>query len=495
MGVVVRQSILITIISYVGVLIGYVNILYLFPKFLEPDQVGLLRVIQDAAILFSPFAQFGLAHSLIRYYPQLVKEKNHQGGFITLILTLAFGGFIIFLVVFKVFQGSILLYFDEKSGAVLQYVPIILWLTFILLMQGIMEAYSRSLLKTVFPNLLKEVVIRALLASLVSFYFLGWLSFDAFIISTVLSYLATLLMLVGYLLINRDLAFSTKFSFISRKKTKELVVYSLMSFAGAAGMIILGKIDSLMVAGLMGLDAVAVYTTGFYMASVIEVPKKALTSVAMPLISQSFEKNDIKHILTLYHKTALHQLIAGSLLLIGVIINLDNLYSIMPRSEIYEAGRWVVILVGVGKLADMAFGPSSEIVVLSKYFWFNIVLIILLAGTSIVANNILIPRYGIDGAAMSVAFAITVFNVAKYIFIWYTLKIQPFTRATLVVIIISTATVGINYILPDFDNIFVDIIFRSSVVTIFYGGAILLTKVSPDVNKLFQKGLKMIGLG
>lgn len=484
MGVVVRQSILITIISYVGVLIGYVNILYLFPKFLEPDQVGLLRTIQDAAILFSPFAQFGLAHSLIRYYPQLVKEKTHQGGFITLILTLALGGFIIFLVAFKVFQGSILLYFDENAGAVLQYVPIILWLTFILLMQGIIEAYSRSLLKTVFPNLLKEVVIRALLAILVTAYFLGWLSFDAFIISTVFAYLATLLMLIFNLMITRDLSFSSKFSFISRNKTKELVIYSMMSFAGAAGMIILGKIDSLMVAGLMGLKHVAVYTTGFYMASVIEVPKKALTSVAMPLISQSFEKNDIKHIHTLYHKTALHQLIAGALLLIGVVINLDNIYSIMPRSDIYEAGRWVVILVGVGKLADMAFGPSSEIVVLSKYFWFNIVLIILLAGTSIVANNILIPRYGIDGAAMSVAFAITIFNIAKYIFIWYTLKIQPFTGATVVVLAISAATIGLNYILPKFDNIFVDIIFRSAVVTIFFAGAILLTRVSSDINKL-----------
>ncbi|HZY80892.1 MAG TPA: polysaccharide biosynthesis protein, partial [Cyclobacteriaceae bacterium] len=139
MGLVVRQSIFITIISYVGVLIGYVNILYLFPKFLEPDQVGLLRTIQDAAILFSPFAQFGLAHTILRYYPQLVKEKNQQGGFISLILLLTFGGFVIFVTVFKIFEGSILQYFSENAQEVLQYVPTILWLTFILLMTGIME--------------------------------------------------------------------------------------------------------------------------------------------------------------------------------------------------------------------------------------------------------------------------------------------------------------------------------------------------------------------
>ncbi|MEI9920262.1 MAG: oligosaccharide flippase family protein [Bacteroidota bacterium] len=494
MGLVVRQSIFTTIISYFGVLIGYINVLYLFPKFLDPSQIGLIRTIQDAAILFSPFAQFGLSHSLIRYYPQLVKEKSSQGGFLALILMMALGGFVIFLVVFNTFEQKILAYFSENAKEIIQYVPIVLWLTFILLITGIIESYSRSLLKTVFPNLMREVAVRFMMAILVTVYFLGWMSFETFIVTTVFAYLLWLIALLIYLAVGKDLAFSTKFSFISKEKAKELVVYSLMSFAGAAGMIILGKIDSLMIAGLMGLQSVAIYTTGFYMASVIEVPKKALSSVAMPLIAQSFEKNDLKHIHTIYQKTSLNQLIIGGLLLIGVVINLDNIYGMMPNNEIYVAGKWVVIIVGIGKLTDMAFGPSSEIVVLSKYFWFNIILILLLAGTSIAANNILIPRYGINGGAISVAFAVITFNVVKYIFLQITMKIQPFTMATFIVLGIAAATVGLNYILPSFDNIFVDIIFRSSIVTLFYGGAILLTRVSPEINNIFRKGLNIVGL-
>lgn len=66
MGVIIRQSIATTIISYVGLIIGYLNLLYLYPLFLSPDQVGLLRIIQDAAILMAQFAQFGLAQSVIR---------------------------------------------------------------------------------------------------------------------------------------------------------------------------------------------------------------------------------------------------------------------------------------------------------------------------------------------------------------------------------------------------------------------------------------------
>jgi O-antigen/teichoic acid export membrane protein len=495
MGLVVRQSILATIISYAGAVIGYINLLYLFPKFLDPEQVGLLRSVQDAAILFAPFAQFGLSNTIVRYYPQLVKNQDAQGGFIALVLSLALGGFVIFLVVFKIFEGPILLYFNDKAAAILQYVPSILWLTFILLVTALLESYSRSLLKTVFPNFMREVGIRVMLGLLVTAYFLKWLSFEAFIISTVLAYLVWLLALLIYLAIDKRISIKASFSFISREKRKALIIYSLLSFAGAAGMIIIGKIDSLMIAAQLGLTYVAVYTTAFYMASVIEVPKKAMTAVAMPLIAQAFEKNDIKHINLIYQKTSLNQLIVGALLLIGIIINLDNIYGLMPKREIYEAGRWVVVFIGVGKLADMAFGPSSEIVVLSKYFWFNIVLVVLLAATVIIANNILIPRYGIDGAAVSAAFAVILFNAVKYVFIQATLKIQPFNQATFIVLAISAATIGLNYILPVFDNIFIDLILRSGVVTVFYGGAVLLTNVSPEVNQIVRKGLRMLRIG
>jgi len=65
--------------------------------------------------------------------------------------------------------------------------------------------------------------------------------------------------------------------------------------------------------------------------------------------------------------------------LIGVAANLDSIFMLMPKGEIYQAGKWVVIIVGMGKLVDMLFGPSSEIIIYSKYYSFNILLILLLS--------------------------------------------------------------------------------------------------------------------
>ena len=104
MGIVIRQSIYSTIISYLGVIIGYINLLYLYPKFLSLEQIGLFRTIQDAAILLAPFAQFGLTQSIFRFYPQFVKDKSTSHTFITLMLLMALAGFAIFFIVFKIFE-------------------------------------------------------------------------------------------------------------------------------------------------------------------------------------------------------------------------------------------------------------------------------------------------------------------------------------------------------------------------------------------------------
>ena len=77
MGIVIKQSIRSSIFAYIGVIIGALNFLYFFPKFLSPDQVGLIRVIPSAAFLMATFAQLGLSSSMIRFYPEMSKERRN----------------------------------------------------------------------------------------------------------------------------------------------------------------------------------------------------------------------------------------------------------------------------------------------------------------------------------------------------------------------------------------------------------------------------------
>lgn len=486
MGLVIRQSVYSTIISYAGVVIGYINLLYLYPKFLSLEQVGLLRTIQDAAILLTPFAQVGLTQSIIRFYPQFVKEKSDSHIFITLIMMLSVAGFAIFFILFKLFETPILSYFEENAREIIEYSGWVLWLTLILVITGLLEAYSRSLMKVVIPNLLREVVSRVLLGVLVLLYFNEVIDFNQFIISSVAAYLLCLLILITYLWQTGNISLQTDFKKLDANKISVMVQYSLLSFAGMAGMVLIGKVDSMMVSAMLNLAANAIYTTAFYMATVIEIPKRALSQLMMPLISKALDQNNIREVDKLYRKTSINQFIIGSLLLIGVWINLDNIFALIPKGNQYELGKWVVIIVGLGKLVDMLFGPSSEIIVLSKYYKFNIILILMLAAIVIISNKLLIPVYGIEGAAWGSAFALITFNVFKFIFIYWKFKIQPFDFNTFKVLAIAGVVLLINYFIPSLSNVFADILFRSGIITLVFATLILMSKASEDANGIFK---------
>ena len=53
MGIVKRDSIAITVLSYVGVVVGYVNKILLFPNFLSEEQVGLTSILVSLAVMYA----------------------------------------------------------------------------------------------------------------------------------------------------------------------------------------------------------------------------------------------------------------------------------------------------------------------------------------------------------------------------------------------------------------------------------------------------------
>ena len=66
MGIVVRQSIKGTLMNYVGVAIGFITTFFVMTKYLTQEEVGLTRVMADAAILLSGLGALGTNTSALR---------------------------------------------------------------------------------------------------------------------------------------------------------------------------------------------------------------------------------------------------------------------------------------------------------------------------------------------------------------------------------------------------------------------------------------------
>jgi O-antigen/teichoic acid export membrane protein len=79
----------------------------------------------------------------------------------------------------------------------------------------------------------------------------------------------------------------------------------------------------------------------------------------------------------------------------------------------------------------MSNGVNTEIILNSPYYRFNLISILLLGMISFTANYLLIPVYGLTGAAAGSTLSILLFNLLKGGFLWFRLGIQPFNHQTI----------------------------------------------------------------
>lgn len=489
MGVVVKQSFISSALTYLGATIAFFNVLWLYPKSFGEDMAafGAFRVILDTSILLVPFAQMGISTTLIKFYPNF-KESRHKLS--TMLNTSLLAGsisFLLFALVFSASDDLIIDYFSKKSVQILPYVKFTLVLIFILSMSGILEAYSRTMLKIVVPNFIKEVLIRILSGGLVALYYKEYIDLDGLFLGLVGVYAVALLVIIAYLIYLKQFSLHLDFSIFDRKLVRSIINFCLVAILSSGSTLIVMKIDSIMVAGALGEDKNPIYTVAFFIATVIELPRRSISQIMGPLLSTKFKEGQINEVKSLYKKSSINLFIIGLLLFIGIISNLDSLYFMIPNYELYHTGKIVVLIIGVSKLIDMVTGVNSEIITMSQYYRFNIIAITLLAIFTIATNSILIPRFGFSGAAFASLLSIFIFNFTKLIFLYKKFKMQPFTFNTLKVLAVGILIYLMVQLIPRNANPVIDIIIRTLVITPIYVVAILKLKVSKEANDLFDE--------
>ena len=105
MGIVRHQSIKNSISFYIGMAIGAINTVIIYPNVFNdrPEHFGLIQILVAYAIVVSTFTTLGIPKTFVRFFP-VIKEKG-QLYFLSLIIPLL--GFILSLLVYFLFKEQI----------------------------------------------------------------------------------------------------------------------------------------------------------------------------------------------------------------------------------------------------------------------------------------------------------------------------------------------------------------------------------------------------
>lgn len=492
MGIVIKQSFKTLIITYIGLAIGYINTLWLFPFILSKEEIGFTRLFINLCLLFATFASLGAVNIPNKFFPYFDDKEKRHNGFLFFLILLGSGGFLIFTILFFAFKNLVYSIYSVSAPLLVEYYYFFLLLAFIALYYSIFESYLIIQKKPVVPNIVKEVIIRIFFSVALLLVWFNFINFHQFVIAIILTYLTGLLLILVYTEKLKVLFLKPNLQVFKSVLFKQIFGYGLFQIVGNAINLLILNIDGVMLSAYKGLGATGIYSIAFFIATVIEIPKRSLSQSLIPFISEANKNNNIQKLKSIYKSSAINQLIIGGFIFIGIWSNVENIFNLMPNTQIYIQGKWVVFYIGLSKLFDLATGVNTEIIGTSKYYKIDLFFLGFLGITAIITNILLIPPYGIAGAALASAISVFLFNILRSLFLLIKFKIQPFSTDTVKVLIIGGIVLFINFLIPYLDNLYLDIVIRSLVILLLFGGMVFLTKASEELNIIALKIIKRI---
>lgn len=490
MGVILKQGIQNTIITYGGVALGFVITIWMYPHILTVEQYGLTRALLSLAMVSTQLAGLGMKNTIIRFFPFFRNKKNNHNGFLFLALAVPFLGFLILALGMYLFRPGIIHFFIERSELLVGYYWFILPLAFCILFFHVTTSFVQALYDTVMSSFLMDIGVRLLTAILLIIYFFGWITFEQFIVCFVLNYGIVLLLLIIYMFKTANVTLIPRFEYLDKVLIQKMFKYSMFALFGGVASILVSNIDIIMLSSLAGLDDTGIYNIAFYIGSAITITRQSIYKISSPIIADAYKDNDFDLIEQIYHRSSLNQIIAGGLLFCGVVANLDNLMNILPPE--YSGGALVIIIIGTANIFDMATGINGAIILNSDHYRFDLYSTLILIVITIALNYLLIPIYGIVGAAIGTAAAVLIYNVLKVAFVWIYFSMQPFKLEMLYVIAISAITLVLIFQLPTLGNTYLDLAIRSVLVTLIYGIPLWWLNISDELNQLAARSISEI---
>ncbi len=486
MGIIKKQSFFNSLISYAGILLGFVTTIYLYPRILEPEQYGLTRLLLSVSFLFTQFAHLGIHNITIKYFPYFQSKEQKHHGFFFFVLIVPLIGFLLFLLIFTGFKSVIVGYYDTPGASLfVDYYWYVAPMVFAVLYTIVLDSYIRALYNSIPGSVVTELLNRTAAIVLLILYSLDYLDFRVFMIGFTASYLLQPVVLIGYIISIGELRIRVSMDFLKKVPGRELVSYGSFVILGGVSSILVNNIDVIMLGSLAGLEDTAIYAIAFYIGSVIMVPKKAIAKIAPTLIAKQLKENDLKEVEKVYKQSSINQLIVGSLIFIGIWANLDNLFMIL--TDDYIGGGLVILIIGAAKLVDMATGINGVIIINSRHYRFDLYSTLFLILFSVYTNYLLIPLYGIEGAAMATFVSVFIYNALKCIYVWYRFRMQPFSPRLTGLGLIATAVLLCGLYLPFLGNVYLDILARSAGMALLFTSLVYYFRISNEMNRMIRQ--------
>ncbi len=449
-----KQAFLFTIISYVGIAIGIVSTLFIYPK--NKELLGIFRYVEALAQTIFPVLLLGGSQALINFSPKLAddfKKKLFNYGVLSIFLYSCVGLALLMILSFvPALSGMKYAYFSFVIAICLAFIELF-------------KKQATIIQKIAIPTFLDNIIPKLALPIVFLLLLFGYISRQESLFLFAGASIMVLILMSVYLYKKWKPTFDFKFTELFQNiKNTDYYKFSFFAFAGSLGSVFAFRLDALLIPKLINMEALGTFSIGVTLASALAIPATGIFVLYAPIVSNHLKNNDIVNLGKDYKAVAKFLFFIGALLYSCIFLGIENLFALLPTAKNLLPSVPIILILGLNVLFNMGTGFNGEIITYSKFYKFNLVAILLLAVLNVCLILIFIKVFqlGIVGVACASFISMVIFNLTKLIFIYRKIGLWPFDISYLKLVLIFILVLCGVYFLPNTVCIFWNLIYKCS---------------------------------
>lgn len=385
-------------------------------RVLSKEDYGFFSLVVITIMMMSSFSKFGLQHAVLRYYPFKEKQGREElsSYYSTIVISSVLIGFLICFVIAISFNGiNSVLGKQTLAGFVLVAAVLGLSNSVISVLLNFFRAAQNARLYTLvevfkrYSNFILAVFFVLVLLWGLKGIFIGWIITD----SVVLLFL--------FFVLGSRYNFRLDFKLFSLKLLKEALAYGVPLIAFEISTVLLSIGDRYLIEYYMGEASVGTYSAGYnlssYMAEFFSTPLRlAVIPMFLKLWEHSGEEETNRFISSLFK----YYIMAGIVIIFGAVYLKDLIVPILASNKFRESSVIIPYILPPSIIYGAFFIYGAGFFIKKRTFelaWVTFFAAIV----NLVLNIVLIPYYGLIGAAAATFIA---YLLLSYLIFFYSMK-------------------------------------------------------------------------
>lgn len=397
---------------------------YLLARALGADQYGLYTIALSTATVVASIAVFGLHTAMVRYVAVYSRNKSDEDlwGLIQLgvgmsLLTstaLAIGLFALSYVV------AVQIYNRPELTPLLQVMAVVVpFMTLGTLLNGATDGFKKMHYAVIAQNMVQTLVRLVLIAIM---FVIGMEAIHAVIIFGV-GNVVTVALLLYFL--NKEFPLKRSLR-LAKHNRREILSFSLPVWISGLLRTFRSNIQTLLLGTYYTASGVGIFNVVGRINLVGRMAFNSIGTSARPVIAEIDSNDDREGLASIYQTTGRWAFTVNLPIFLILLIFSEGILAIFGRD--FVAGAMAMRILAFSELADVLTGICGVIIDMTGHTRLKVANSTIQLVLAIAVNILLIPPFGLIGAAVGALIVNVAINFLRMFQVWYLFRILPFNR-------------------------------------------------------------------